>query len=119
MPAESEARGFAREWAAAWNAHDLEAILSHYDPNVVLVSPAAEKILNQAGGTVEGIAALRAYFRRGLELYPGLRFEVLDVLWGLSSVVIYYRNQKGTNTAEFMEFGPGGKVIRVVANYNG
>ena len=25
-----EALGFAREWVAAWNAHDLGRILSHY-----------------------------------------------------------------------------------------
>jgi hypothetical protein len=40
------------------------------------------------------------------------------VLWGLNSVVIYYRNQKGTRTAEFMELGASGKVARVVANYS-
>jgi hypothetical protein len=33
--------------------------------------------------------------------------------------VVCYKNQKGTNTAEFMEFGKSGKIIRVVANYSG
>jgi hypothetical protein len=68
---------------------------------------------------VEGSAALRIYFKRGLELYPNLHFELLDVMYGLSSVVVCYKNQKGTNTAEFMEFGKSGKIIRVVANYSG
>jgi hypothetical protein len=31
--------------------------------------------------------------------------------------VLYYKNQVGTTTAEFMEFSEFGKVIRVVANY--
>jgi hypothetical protein len=54
-----------------------------------------------------------------LELYPNLHFELLDVMWGLSSIVVYYKNQKGTRTAEFIEFSNGGKIIRVVANYSG
>ena len=48
-----------------------------------------------------------------------LHFHLEDVLWGVSSVVLYYTNQKGTRTAEFMEISARGKVTRVVANYNG
>ena len=107
-----------REWVAAWNSRDLDAILSHYDENVVLTSPAAVKILGDPSGTVQGNAAVRDYFQRGLEAYPNLHFELLDVMFGLSSVVLCYKNQKGTKTAEFMEFGKNGKVIRVVANYS-
>ena len=61
----------------------------------------------------------RKYLERGLKLYPNLQFELLDVMWGLSSIVVCYKNQKGTRTAEFMEFGENGKIIRVVANYSG
>lgn len=32
--------------------------------------------------------------------------------------VLYYVNQKGTKSGEFMEFDASGKVIRVVANYS-
>jgi predicted ester cyclase len=116
---ESEANGFASQWVAAWNSHHLDAIMSHYDAAVVLISPAAAKVLDDPSGTVEGSAALRNYFERGLELYPNLHFELLDVMWGLSSIVVCYKNQKGTTTAEFMEFGKNGKIIRVVANYSG
>ena len=119
MFTESDAKGFAREWVAAWNSHDLDAILSHYDADVILTSPAAAKILNKPSGTVEGNDALRAYFQRGLELYPNLHFGLLDVMWGVSSIVLCYKNQKGTKTAEFMEFGKNGKIARVVANYSG
>jgi len=31
---------------------------------------------------------------------------------------LYYVNQNGTKTGEFMEMDAGTKVIRVVANYN-
>lgn len=115
---EIDAKEFALEWIGAWNARDLEAILSHYADDVVLVSPAAAKILNSSSGQVEGKTALRSYFQRGLDAYPNLRFELLDVLCGLSSVVLYYNNQKGTRTAEFMEVGAGRKITRVVANYS-
>ncbi|MGB6800773.1 MAG: nuclear transport factor 2 family protein, partial [Candidatus Sulfotelmatobacter sp.] len=70
-------------------------------------------------GTVNGDTALRNYFQRGLEVYPNLHFELLDVMFGLSSIVVCYKNQKGTKTAEFMEFGKEGRVTRVVANYVG
>lgn len=118
MLTEAEALQFASDWVRAWNAHDLDAIMSHYSQNVVLTSPAAAKLLNDPSGTVSGKEALRAYFKRGLEAYPNLTFELLDVMAGLSSIVLYYLNQKGTKTAEFMEFGANQKVARVVANYS-
>jgi hypothetical protein len=118
MITESEVKGFARQWVAAWNSHDLDAIMSHYDVDVVLISPVAAKILDRPSGTVEGDAALRNYFKRGLELYPNLHFALLDVMCGLTSIVVLYENQKSTRTAEFMEFGKNGKIIRVVANYS-
>lgn len=118
MIADTEANKFAREWIAAWNSHDLDAILSHYDANVVLTSPVAAKLLGDPAGAVSGIAALRGYFQRGLEAFPNLHFELHDVMFGLSSVVLCYKNQRGTKSAEFMEFGANGKVVRVVANYS-
>ena len=78
----------------------------------------AIQVLNDASGTVKGSASLRSYFKRCLELYPNLQFELIDVLCRLSSIVLYYRNQKGTKTGEFMEFAGNGKVVRVVANYS-
>jgi predicted ester cyclase len=92
--------------------------MSHYEDNVELTSPVAAQLLSTADGKVAGKANLRAYFQRGLEVYPNLRFQLEDVLWGLNSVVLYYTNQKGTRTGEFMEISPSGKVARVVAHYN-
>ena len=59
-----------------------------------------------------------AILREGLQAFPNLSFELLDVMWGISSVVLYYLNQKGTKTGEFMELDANQKVSRVVANYN-
>ncbi|HXN45333.1 MAG TPA: nuclear transport factor 2 family protein, partial [Bryobacteraceae bacterium] len=119
MLTEAEARRFAKDWVLAWNSHDLDAILAHYGSDVILTSPVAARLLSDPSGTVTGREALRSYFQRGLEAYPDLAFGLLDVMWGLSSVVLYYVNQKGTKSGEFMEFDVSGKVIRVVANYGG
>lgn len=113
-----EAWKLANHWIAAWNAHDLDLILSHYEEEVVLTSPVAARLLGTPEGQVVGTTNLRAYFQRGLEAYPQLQFQLDDVLWGLNSVVLYYRNQNGTHTAEFMELSAGGKVARVTAHYS-
>jgi hypothetical protein len=113
-----EALTLADHWIAAWNVHDLEQILSHYDDAVELTSPVAAQLLGKPDGKVTGKANLKAYFQRGLEAYPNLRFQLDAVFCGLNSVVLVYANQKGTRTAEFMELSSAGKVERVVANYS-
>jgi predicted ester cyclase len=113
-----EAWKLANHWVAAWNAHDLDLIMAHYEDAIELTSPVAAQLLGTPDGRVIGKANLRAYFQRGLEAYPELRFRLEDVLWGVSSVLLYYTNQKGARTGEFMELSANGKVARVVANYN-
>jgi predicted ester cyclase len=113
-----EAWDLANHWVAAWNAHDLDLIMTHYDSAIELTSPVAARLLATTDGRVAGKANLRAYFQRGLEAYPELHFRLEDVLWGVNSVVFYYVNQKGIRTAEFMELSAIGKVVRVVANYS-
>jgi ketosteroid isomerase-like protein len=113
-----DARQFAQDWRDAWNSHDLEAILSHYTEDVVLTSPTAVRLLNDPDGVVNGKDALRNYFALGLKAYPNLRFEVLDVTCGVSSVVVYFANQNGAKVSEFMELGSDGKVTKVIAHYS-
>ena len=114
----AEAWKLAEHWIAAWNAHDLELIMTHYEDAIELTSPVAAQLLGTPGGKVKGKANLKAYFQRGLEAYPELHFRLEDVFLGISSVVLLYTNQKGTRTAEFMELSAIGKVARVVANYS-
>ncbi len=113
-----EAWNLANDWVAAWNTHDLDRIMTHYDDGVELTSPVAARLLGTADGKVVGKASVRAYFQRGLAAYPELHFRLADVLCGMNSVVLYYTNQNGTHTAEFMELSASGKVARVVANYS-
>jgi len=113
-----EALNLANDWVTAWNRHDLDLIMMHYDDAIELTSPVAAQLLGISDGKVVGKANLRAYFQRGLETYPELHFRLEDVLWGVNSVLLYYTDQKGTRTAEFMELSAIGKVARVVANYS-
>jgi predicted ester cyclase len=111
------AQEFARDWVEAWNSHNIDRILTHYDDDVVLVSPVALNLLKN-DGSVRGKDALRAYFLRGLEAYPDLRFDLKDVLWGLETIVLLYANNvRGNKTAEVMQISLAGKVLRVWANY--
>ena len=112
-----DAQQFARDWCEAWNSHDLAAIMSHYAENVVLTSPTAAKLLKDPSGTVNGKDALLNYFSIGLKAYPNLRFAVLDVTCGVSSIVVYFENQNGVKVSEFMELDSGGKVTSVIAHY--
>ena len=114
----SFAREFAQDWVDAWNGHDLERILIHYDDEALLTSPVAAKLLG-GDGTVRGKAALREYFLRGLQAFPDLRFDLIDALWGTETIVVYYFNNVRRNkTAEVMLMNSAGKIRRVWANYD-
>lgn len=118
MLTQTLAHQFSAQWIQAWNSHNLDEILSHYDEQIVLVSPIAARLLNDPNGIVQGKNALTHYFKKGLEAYPNLHFELMDVMWGISSLVLYYVNQNGIQSGEWMELNAAGKVIKVIAHYN-
>ena len=113
-----EAWSLANDWIAAWNAHDLDLIMTHYEDAIELTSPVAAQLLGASGGRAVGKEDLRAYFQRALQAYPDLHFRLQDVLWGVNSVVLYYTNQVGTHSGEFMEVSAVGRVARVIAHYS-
>lgn len=110
------AHRFAAEWIAAWNAHDLERVLGHYADDFEMSSPLIVQVAGEPSGTLKGKAAVGAYWRRALDLMPGLRFELLTVLVGIGSIVLHYRSARGLS-AEVLHFGPDGKVTRAYAHY--
>ncbi len=70
---------FARDWAAAWNRRDLEAVLAHFTEDVVFSTP---KALDAVGRpTVQGKAALRAYWEKALSKITTLQFTVVRSVW--------------------------------------
>jgi hypothetical protein len=108
----------AAEWIAAWNAHDLDAILAHYAEEVTFASPFVAALTGDERGVIHGRAALRDYFRRGLETYPDLRFDLHAALPGVSSVALYYASVGGRTAIETMELDAVGAVVRVAAHYS-
>lgn len=114
---QQEAEAIAADWIAAWNAHDVERILAHYADTLEFTSPLIVERLDRADGTIRDKAELRRYFEVGLAAGPALRFELLDVLPGVSSVTLYYRNHRGRTVAEVMFFDPKGQVFRAAVHY--
>lgn len=108
---------FAREWVDAWNAHDLDRILSHSARDVVFTSPVAAQIVPDSGGVIRGIDALRSYWSRGLELIPDLHFDLVNVLQTTDGITILYRNQRDLLVAETVFFDAEGFVIQGFAAY--
>lgn len=111
------ARHFAQQWIDAWNAHDLDRILSHYDDAFVMHSPMIARIAGEPSGCLHGKAAVRAYWAKALQLIPDLRFEFIAVLAGVDSVAIHYRGANGRGAVEVFRFGAGNRVNEAFAHY--
>ncbi|KXS14148.1 hypothetical protein M427DRAFT_70836 [Gonapodya prolifera JEL478] len=114
----TQATSFAQAWVAVWNSHDLDRILSHYADHVEMTSPLAASLGLGERGTVKGKEALRAYWRRGLDANPGLRFELVEVCAGVSTVGIVYRNHKSQLVVETVVLDENGVVIKAEAMYS-
>lgn len=103
-------QAFADTWVAAWNAHDVEAVLAHFHDDVVFSSPVAARVVPESRGVVRGKAALRDYWTTALARMPDLHFDVLAVYRGESSLVINYRNHLGGLVNEVLIFD--GELVR-------
>ena len=111
------AQEFARNWYAAWNAHDLERILSHYADDVEMASPLVAMLTGNFDGRIIGKESLRGYFAAGLAKYPALHFEPLELFVGVNSLVLHYVSASGQPAAEVVFFDDHGKIARYLAHY--
>ncbi len=114
---EQRATGFAEEWIDAWNRHDLDAIIGHYAADVEFTSPFVQNLLGDPAGRIRGRDALKEYFRKGLQAYPNLRFDLRHTLAGVGSVTLVYQSVNGLLAAEVMVFDADGLVRTVRAHY--
>jgi len=112
-----QALEFAEEWIAAWNAHDIERILSHYEEDFEMSSPAIAKLTGEASGMLKGKKAVGEYWSGALKKYPQLHFELLHVLRGASSITLIYEGVLGLS-AEVFHFSPSDKVAKAFAHYD-
>lgn len=116
---QKQAEEIAADWVAAWNAHDLERILAHYADPLEFTSPLVVERLGRADGTIRTKTDLRGYFAAGIAPGSALQFELIDVLPGVSSVTLYYRNHRGRTVAETMFFDADGLVFKAAVHYRG
>lgn len=107
---------FAQHWIEAWNAHDLEAILSHYEDDFEMSSPAIRSLYGEPSGKLKGKVAVGDYWALALERNPGLQFELLHTLAGAQSITLVYNGVRGL-AAETFIFSPSGKVSAAYAHY--
>jgi ketosteroid isomerase-like protein len=107
---------FAKEWIDAWNSHDLDRVLAHYEVDFEMSSPLIPTLVGEPSGKLRGKAAVRAYWAKALQKLPDLHFEFVAALVGVDSVTICYQGHRGLS-AEVLHFGPSGKVRAAFAHY--
>lgn len=79
---------FARRWNAAWDAHDVDAVLELFHDDVVFTSPLAARLVPESGGVIRGKAALRDYWTAALAERPTLRFALTSLQAGVDTLLI-------------------------------
>jgi ketosteroid isomerase-like protein len=103
----ADAEAFAADWLAAWNDHDIESILAHFEDEVVFTSPLAAQLVPHSAGIVRGKQALRKYWTRAIDRIPALHFTLLGVYAGLDTIVIRFGNERGEERCEVLRLSGG------------
>jgi ketosteroid isomerase-like protein len=113
------ANQFATEWVDAWNSHDIDKILSHYSDDFIIETPMAAILFPESNGLVIGKQEVRKHWLIGLERIPNLKFEIMDVLVGGSSISVYYLNTGNLKkSVETMFFNDNLKVNKAIVSYS-
>jgi ketosteroid isomerase-like protein len=111
------AEHFAADWIAAWNRHDLDAILSHYADDVVFRSPRIALVMGEAADFVAGKPALARYWGKALAQSSDLHFTADRLYVGSDGLTIAYRNHRGQHVAETFVLDATGTVKESIAAY--
>ncbi|MGT2436026.1 nuclear transport factor 2 family protein [Bradyrhizobium betae] len=106
-----------RTWVEAWNARDLERVLTLYDDDAMMTSDRIPMMGFDASGTVRGKDALRAYWDKALGLIPNLHFTVIDLFVSPDSVVVFYENERGKRICEYLRVNDAGLIVQGSANH--
>jgi hypothetical protein len=113
------ANQFAQDWIAAWNAHDLERILSHYRDDFEMTSPFILAVTPNTTGALKGKGQVREYWSKALARLPDLKFETVQVTFSVNSIALYYKNvTRDRRVIEWFLFDDVGKCIQSIAHYN-
>ena len=91
MSAASEANAkIGRSWLAAFNAHDVGALVELYATDATHTSPKIRALHPKSGGKLHGHAALKAWWSDAISRLPTLRYEELTVTASDERVFLEY-----------------------------
>ena len=113
-----QAKAFAAEWVAAWNRHDVDAVLAHYTDDFTMTTTMIQNLLGTPSGTLQGKPAVGDYWRAALRKIPNLQFSIIETTCGVDVVSIYYDAVLGRRAVETFFFNAAGKVFKALATYN-
>lgn len=114
------AERFVEHWIAAWNRHDVDALLDRCADDIEWVSPLLTG-LARADGRLRGKPAVGAAWARlltppALTLAPRWRLTALRALAGPRSLVLL--GNAGTRTiAQIFAFRADGQVARITTHH--
>ena len=104
----------ALRWFAAFNAHDLEALLSLYDANAKHFSPKLKIRKPETKGLVQGREALREWWQDAFNRLPTLNYTYTTLTADKNRVFMeYIRRVEGEEdmlVAEVLEIS-GGRIV--------
>lgn len=112
------ALAFAHHWIESWNSHNLEEILSHYSEDFEMTTPFIVSIMNESTGTLRGKDKVGIYWENALKKFPDLEFKLIDVLYSVNSITIYYYSILNKKAIEFFLLDTDGRAIRSIAHYD-
>jgi hypothetical protein len=114
---EMDIRSHADAWLAAWNGHDLDAIMACYSDDVDFVVSTAVTRWGREDGRLRGKAELRRHFELGLELAPNLVFTEEMILTNPVGYALLYKRENGNRVLDVVELDSSGQAANVKAFY--
>jgi hypothetical protein len=104
-------------WIAAWNARDLEHVLTLYADDAEMTSDVIIRLGFSVQGSVRGKNNLRAYWSKALAGLPDLHFKLIGLFTSPNSVVVHYENHRGQTICEYLRINRDGKIVQGSANH--
>jgi limonene-1,2-epoxide hydrolase len=104
----------ANDWMAAFNSHDLEALLSLYDDNAQHFSPKLLVSQPETKGLIQGKEAMRTWWQDAFDRIPSLKYIPITFTANDDRIFMEYRREADGDpnmmVAEVLEIKDG-KII--------
>jgi hypothetical protein len=104
-------RQIALKWFEAFNAHDLEKLLSLYHGDAEHYSPKLKIRLPETQGLIKGKGALRSWWKDSFDRLPSLKYEVKKLTADDEQVFMEYirhaDNEENLRVGEVLEIKNG------------